>query len=519
MTSKKLFIIYGGPSSEREVSFSSKDYFLNLYKDKKPILVEWLVNFDFVIDKKIYKENDFYEYLAKQNCIAIIAGHGEYIEDGYIQEKLALHKIPFTGSTASSCKLSMDKYESQNIAKNFTNIIPTYKTAIKNFDLEIFNKYIKSFPIFMKPNDKGSSIGCFLIKSQDELRTKIKELNANEVYIFQPKIYGTEISIGTVRTKDGFLDLPTTEILPKISEFFDYKAKYSDSGSEEITPARLDQDLNKKITDLANKIHDTLELGYYSRSDFIVDSNDEIYYLETNAYPGMSKNSILPKELAHAKLVDQFKNGLLEQIQTPIKQNRVILGVPYQSQFTLTENNNIARDANWSIPENGYEISGAKNMEDYKFYSDKICGSACIKMLLEYYKKERKTLFEIFYDLAGANLYTMHWELNYSDLNNFSQKYNLKAKTYRVGLTIDEICISLQKNIPVVISVNTLNSTKEKAYKGGHLVVVTGFDLTKNELYINDPSGDNKKNLCINAPLPFEKYYGVSSGRGFTIYE
>lgn len=314
MTSKhkKLYIIYGGPSSEREVSFSSKDYFAKLYEDQNPILVEWLEDFSFVLNNELYKEEDFYKFLKTQKGVAIIAGHGEYIEDGYIQEKLYKNRIEYTGSSPESCELAMDKIKSQRIAKKFAKIVPTYASLPNKFSLADMQKKIgNNFPIFLKPNARGSSVGCYIARSQEELEKLIKGLPDIE-YIYQPLIEGVEVSIGSVRDGNNFLRLSPTEIRPKLSIFFDWDSKYKEGGSEEITPCTLGEDFNQKVCEIANKIHNSLGLGYYSRADFIYSKNGELYYLETNTYPGMSKTSLVPQQLKHSHLEDEFKKGLIK---------------------------------------------------------------------------------------------------------------------------------------------------------------------------------------------------------------
>lgn len=547
---KKLYIIYGGPSSEREVSFASKDYFCELFKDKNPILVEWLNDFKFQIlpprhsglpesrqagepESKVeilkqvqddashvhlYSEEDFYQKLSKEKCLVIIAGHGEYIEDGYLQERLSLHKIPFTGSCSSSCKLAMNKYESQLVAEKFVKTIPTYKCKPKDFNFTVFEKYVGTFPVFAKPNNLGSSVGCVKAKSKTELKKVLLSLDDID-YLFQPEIKGVELSVGTVRKGSNYLNLPVTEIRPTVSDFFSWDAKYKKGGSNEITPATVSSEVQIKIKELANKIHNALGLGFYSRSDFIL-SRKNLYYLETNPYPGMSSASLLPQQLVVSKSVEIFKRGLLQNFVNPISKTAIKLKIPYQSQFTLSKNNNVARDNGWEVPVEGYNQSGAKSISDYKKYSNNICGTACIKMILDYYDKHPKSLFEVFYLLNDLDLYTEDLSLNYADLSNFSKSYNLKSKTYRSELTIDEVCRSLCKGIPVVLSVGTFNiKPKEQQKTSGHLVLCVGYNLNKKVLYIHDPSGDCKNNNCEYRSVDFSEFYNVCSGKGFIVYK
>lgn len=529
---RKIYIIYGGPSSERQVSFASKDYFYNLYKDRNPTLVEWLEDFKFQvlskghsggnsklpIESKIYTEKDFYKKLSKENCIVVIAGHGEYIEDGYLQEKLSLHNVPFTGSCSSSCRLAMNKYESQLVAEKFVKIIPTYKCKPKDFNFKALEKYIGTYPIFAKPNSLGSSVGCFKINSKMGLKKLLVSLPDID-YLFQPDIKGVELSVGTVRASFRYLNLPVTEIIPVSSDFFNWDAKYTSGGSKEITPAAVLEDVQEKVKDIANKVHNALGLGFYSRSDFILSGKD-LYYLETNPYPGMSKTSLLPQQLAQANSIKDFKVGLIKNLVKPINKSNIKLKVPYQSQFTLSKNNNIARDNNWNTPASGYKKSGALSVVDYKKYSNNICGAACIKMILDYYGKTPSNLFSIFYQLNNLGLYTADLSLNYTNLSPYFKKYKLKSKTYRVGLTIDEVCRNLSKGFPVVLSVGTFNikpSQKQKTM--GHLVLCVGYNFKKGVLYIHDPSGDCEKRECRYREVKLSDFYNFCSEKGFIVYK
>lgn len=315
--STKLYILYGGPSSEREVSFSSKKYFEKLYSEYSPILVEWLENFDFKVGSKLHSEAEFYENLSAEDCIVIIASHGEYVEDGYIQKKFEECGIKYTGSDSKSCKLAMDKAKSQKVASKICDVkfVPTYSFSPKayNYDKTEVSLGKSCFPLFLKPNNLGSSVGMYLVNNKKELEEVVKTL-PDISYLAQPKIDGVELSVGTVRDGDDYLDLPPTEIRPILGEFFTWDAKYKVGGSEELTPATVGLYVQEKVKNSANAVHNALGLGYYSRSDFIFSDNDEIYYLETNPLPGMSSTSLLPQQLEVSKNISAFKKGLLQNL-------------------------------------------------------------------------------------------------------------------------------------------------------------------------------------------------------------
>ncbi|MFA6982024.1 MAG: ATP-grasp domain-containing protein [Patescibacteria group bacterium] len=295
-----LVILYGGPSSEREVSFGTRSFFQELYKEFSPISIDWGTDSHFYVNEKKMPIDGFLDWLKSSNSVVIIASHGEFVEDGYIQKLFEQHHIPFTGSDSKSCELSMDKLRSQ---RKVSNLVQTVATSENYSDLE--------FPFIAKPNNLGSSVGVRLIKNKEELEEHLPMFSKD--YIFQPYIKGTEISLGSVRENGGFMKLYPTEIIPK-SEFFDYHAKYSENGSEEITPAHISNELTEELITINNLIHEELGLGYYSRSDYILSEDGTLYYLETNSLPGMTATSLVPQQLRFSNKLDDFKRGLIENL-------------------------------------------------------------------------------------------------------------------------------------------------------------------------------------------------------------
>ncbi len=309
---RKIYILFGGPSSEHEVSFGTRDYFLKLYRDKQPTTIYWRRDGKFEIMGEEYSEDKVISFLSEKKAVVLIAAHGEKVEDGYIQQKFEKERIPFTGSDSDSCELSMDKYRSMEHVKSIVNVPKTYKTAPADFNFQKMVKIIgKDYPLFVKPVDLGSSVDIHKVESETKLKKLIKRLSRDE-YLFQSEIKGTEVSLASVREDNSFMNLYPTEIIPS-SDFFDYKAKYIPGQSEEITPARISEKLTKKLQEKTNKIHQALGLGYYSRSDFIIDENEEIFYLETNSLPGMTQTSLVPQQLKYSEKVKDFIEGLINR--------------------------------------------------------------------------------------------------------------------------------------------------------------------------------------------------------------
>jgi len=311
---KKIVIICGGPSSEYEISLlSAQSIIENIDYSKYSISVcligknrkcnikhisksenisKWENgNISFINALEIFKEFD----------LALLATHGQFGEDGVLQTYLEEAEIPFTGSDSYSSRLCMDKYRSSILVKSSTNLsIPNTKIVrLKDLQYEL-NKI--SLPIFLKPNKNGSSICSYIIKDLNDIEEILNEFyshhqDEDEILIQEYIENKIEVSCGCLEKKDHtFLQLPPIEIIPKNSKFFDYKSKYEKGASIERIPAiDISSKQRKRISELTIEIHKILGCRLYSRSDFLV-TKDEIYYLETNTLPGMTKTSLIPQE-------------------------------------------------------------------------------------------------------------------------------------------------------------------------------------------------------------------------------
>jgi D-alanine-D-alanine ligase len=195
----------------------------------------------------------------------------------------------------------MDKYRSSILVQSTTDLsIPNTKIVrLKDLQYEL-NKI--SLPIFLKPNKNGSSICSYIIKDLNDIEEILNEFyshhqDEDEILIQEYIENKIEVSCGCLEKKDHtFLQLPPIEIIPKNSKFFDYKSKYEKGASIERIPAiDISSKQRKRISELTIEIHKILGCRLYSRSDFLV-TKDEIYYLETNTLPGMTKTSLIPQE-------------------------------------------------------------------------------------------------------------------------------------------------------------------------------------------------------------------------------
>lgn len=314
---KKIAILYGSPSSEREISnYTAQNISINL-ASYKPVMVEWTLDNHFIVKdingkSLLPKPLSLKEliYLAqKKNVFFVNALHGEYGEDGYIQKIFEENKISFSGPSAKAAELSFDKYKTNELLKTDLNIPCSLKFTKENFK----PKEMKSvnFPIILKPNASGSSIGLMKIFDIAELNQAIENLQPKTDYLIQECIDGREFSMGTVWNGEIFYNLAPTEIITR-GKLFDYHQKYAKDGALEVTPAEISPEITRDIQEAAKTAHKKLNLGFYSRSDFILQNKSEkIYFLEVNSLPGFTNTSILPAELKYAGMYEKFFDDLV----------------------------------------------------------------------------------------------------------------------------------------------------------------------------------------------------------------
>lgn len=315
----------GGYSSEFEISLSSGEvvyqtldrtkynaYRVHILKDK------WVYVNDnkeeFQIDK-----NDFSVTVNNEKILFDVvfnAIHGTPGEDGTIQAYFDLIHMPHTSCNSYQGALTMNK-------RDLLSVLQPYgiKTAISYYlnegdpinTAEIIQKV--GLPCFVKPNRSGSSFGISKAKSEQELVEAIAvAYKEDDEIIIESFLDGTEVSVGVINYKGNITVLPITEIISE-NDFFDYEAKYLGK-SQEITPARIADDIKESIELVAAKIYTILKMDGFSRSEFILVDNQP-FLIEVNTVPGLTNESILPKQAiaANISLVDLFDNAIILALQ------------------------------------------------------------------------------------------------------------------------------------------------------------------------------------------------------------
>ena len=307
MNKKNVAVVMGGYSDEYKVSLKSGQLIYDsldrdLYIVYKVIILkdEWYF-LDDRGQKSPINKADFSVNLSSgfdvkfDVCFNII--HGKPGENGELQAYWDAIGQKYTGCDFYQSALTFNKKDTLAVLSKYgipsANSVYLRKSETINED-EIIKKL--GLPLFVKPNQSGSSLGISKVKEQAEFQKALAFAFAeDDEILIESFLDGMEVSVGVVDFNGETIVLGITEIVP-FKEFFDYEAKY-EGASEEITPARIDDETRKKVEEIAKKAYDSLGMSGFSRSEFIIMSGIP-YMLEMNTNPGFSPASILPQQAA-----------------------------------------------------------------------------------------------------------------------------------------------------------------------------------------------------------------------------
>jgi D-alanine-D-alanine ligase len=302
---KNIAILAGGNSSEEGISLKSAAQITkwlsktnyNVYT----ILIKgtsWILKHPEKGDFEVSKD-DFSVTISNEKIefdCALIAIHGTPGENGLLQGYFEMLNIPYTTGGVMNTSVTFNKYFCKELVKD-TGVDLAKGMMVRkgeSIDPEIIALKL-GIPVFVKPNESGSSYGVSKVKTTDGIISAIENaLLEDKTVIIEEFIAGRELSCGLVKTSTKEFVFPVTEIVPK-NEFFDYNAKYLNQ-SEELTPAPISQELTERIHHLSSNIYDRLDCRGIVRIDYIY-SNDKLYFLEINTVPGMSEASIVPQQV------------------------------------------------------------------------------------------------------------------------------------------------------------------------------------------------------------------------------
>lgn len=307
---RTVAIVAGGDSSEYEVSVKSANEVCKALSSRYIVYIIIIrgTNWYWEDQKGRYHnidKNDFTlvtdEYHIRFDVV-FIAIHGTPGENGLLQGYFDMMELPYTSCGAFCSALTFNKQACKLYLKEYG--ISMAEAILIRKGETIYNKSIISrtgLPCFVKPNDSGSSFGVTKVKKKEELTAAIETaFNESSEVMIEAFMNGREVACCVLKTKNKKLVLPVSEIISK-NEFFDYEAKYTPGKSEEATPANIPESVTEEIQRLSLLVYDLLGCKGIVRVDFII-IKDQPFFLEINTVPGMTAESLVPKQAKAAGL-------------------------------------------------------------------------------------------------------------------------------------------------------------------------------------------------------------------------
>ncbi|MEA4976740.1 MAG: D-alanine--D-alanine ligase [Paludibacter sp.] len=322
-------IVAGGDSSEVVVSLKSAAGLLSFmdqdsYQVYQVTLTKeaWVVNIAENEQIEINRSDFSFIYQGEKIKFdfAYITIHGTPGEDGILQGYFDLIGIPYSTCGVLASALTFNKFTCNQYLKSFG--VKVSESVLLRSGQTITGDEVQmktGFPCFVKPNVGGSSFGVTKVKSKEDVQPAIEKAfrEGNEVMI-EAYMQGAEITCGVYKTQSKSVVLPVTEVVPH-NEFFDFDAKYKGQ-VEEITPARITNELTERVQKLTSAIYDILGCKGIIRIDYIITEGEVINLLEVNTTPGMTKTSFIPQQVRAAGL--QMKDVLTDIIENELAKRK-----------------------------------------------------------------------------------------------------------------------------------------------------------------------------------------------------
>ncbi len=325
MTRKNIALVAGGYTGEYEVSINSaKNIAANLDAQKYQVYTilvtrdRWFCQSGHELTD--IDKNDFSLTLPHEKIkfdMAFITVHGSPGEDGKLQGYFDLLGIPYNTCDATTSAITMNKAYTKTLVHSIKNLHTARSVQLFRKDLHDVASITASmrYPLFVKPNNGGSSVGMSKVANAAALPAALeKAFHEDEQILVEEFIKGREFSIGTVRLHGKLTVLPATEIISS-KDFFDYEAKYTPGVTQEITPADIDAPKLEEISEIVSEVYLRLNCRGMVRTDFILQAEtQDFYFIEINTTPGQSANSLIPQQVRAAGIkVDEFYSALVEE--------------------------------------------------------------------------------------------------------------------------------------------------------------------------------------------------------------
>lgn len=322
---RKIALVTGGFTGESVVSFKSAD-FVESQLDKSKydvfkivVLKDSWYYLDASSSQHPVDKNDFSIHINNEKInfdVAFIMLHGSPGEDGKLQGYFDLIGMPYTSCDALTSSLTMNKGYSKAIVDGISGLnIARSIQLFENSELsekKVLNNLV--LPLFIKPNNGGSSIGMSKVKSDSELRDALnKAFNEDQQVLVEEFVEGREFSIGVYKNENGIQVLPATEVIPT-NDFFDFEAKYTPGATEEITPGRMTEEEKSRVERIVTDVYLKLNCKGMVRIDYFLQKDtSNFYFIEINTIPGQTAQSFIPQQVRAAGLnISEFYGNLVE---------------------------------------------------------------------------------------------------------------------------------------------------------------------------------------------------------------
>ncbi|MBQ4388086.1 MAG: D-alanine--D-alanine ligase [Prevotella sp.] len=321
---RNIAIVCGGDSSEHDVSLRSAQGLYSFFdKERYNVYIvdikgqDWHVELPDGTTARIDR-NDF-SFIENGKAMlfdyAYITIHGTPGENGILQGYFDLVDIPYSTSGVLVEAMTFDKFVLNQYLRGFGVAVADSLLIRRGYENLVSEDEIEQrigMPCFVKPAADGSSFGVSKVKNKDQLAPALRKamMESDEVMVEQ-FLEGTEISIGVYKTREKSVVLPATEVVTQ-NEFFDYDAKYNGQ-VQEITPARLSDDITRRVREITSHIYDILHCNGIIRIDYIISKEGKISMLEVNTTPGMTVTSFIPQQVRAAGL--EMKDVLTDIVE------------------------------------------------------------------------------------------------------------------------------------------------------------------------------------------------------------
>lgn len=296
----RVALLTGGDTAEREVALRSTQNVRSALKRR--FEVQTFV-FPDEIDRFLAARSDF--------DVAVPVFHGRGGEDGMIQGFLETLGVPYIFSGVEAHAMAINKVATKHLVRSQGVQTPDWRVV------ESGDSFSWNGPVVLKPVDEGSSIGVQMVRCEEMLEHC---LPAPSRFLCEKLIDGREFTVAVVDHGPATAALPVVEIRSK-KDFFDFESKYDPTLCDELCPAPIEGPLAAKLQDMAVRVHNLIGARHLSRTDMIIDTAGEIWFLEINTIPGLTRASLAPKAIAAAKmelgdLFESWINDVLAERKT-----------------------------------------------------------------------------------------------------------------------------------------------------------------------------------------------------------